>query len=221
MANENVAQSEEFITSLNDLRYRLKYTDPNIKKVILPKPKIKRSSSLPRRPMSKSRIKLEIKSLKQKRSKSVDYGSKNENKIRLSNSLTSILKTSHSPRNINRSVKFDSKQVKEELETKPKIRSKTIWIMSAKYSGNKIKPFKKLEEINEVDQNEFERFKTEYKKLEKLNEINRSEEPKEKFNNDLMFVFDCNQWLARDEGDKRIERILKVNQIIKHEQEYD
>ncbi len=208
--------------------------DKNLKNALLPTPRKPRSTSLPRRQTSgtlRSTSKFSIAS-KDKRSKSVDNG-KIDSKY-LSNSLVSILKKQNSPRNSNRNVKFDVVNIKEEhvaeVNENKKIQN-LDWIMTAKYQKDKIIPLKSLEETDkktkdDFNQKEFNRFKKEYKKLEGLNnpylnaEHNKRDSNeslksnKDNDINDKMFVFECNRWLAKDEGDGRIERILKLSKII-------
>ncbi len=131
-------------------------------------------------------------------------------------------------------MKFDVVNIKEEhiaeVKENKKI-PKLDWIMTAKYQRDKIISLQSIETDkktkDDFDQKEFNRFKKEYKKLEGLNnpclnaEHNKRDTTESLKSNkdkndvsDKMFVFECNRWLAKDEGDGRIERILKLSKII-------
>lgn len=214
----------------------MKYLDEEIRKKLLIEPRKPRSQSLTRRPLSSKKGSNINPNLKQKRSKSVDNV-----KITRSKSLVSILKKQNSPRNSKHNVKFDSTKEAGHHDSNDDVKenkkmSKLDWIMTVKYKGNKLIPFRRIDEIDKkmIDKKEFDRFKLEYKKQEDLNnpfldkleiidqksgsmESLRSNKDKKKDDlNDKMYVFECNQWLAKDEGDRRIERILKLSDIIMH-----
>lgn len=179
----------------------------------------------------------EIKSLPKR---SISANSSNEKKKESddfkSNQIptSSILKTSSSPRNRRKHVKFNSKdfyhQISDENKsiaapTKPKLEMKLNWIMSvANNDQGQIKSLKTIENfdktIKAIDDRYIAKydsiFKQEVTDSKSKEETPKSRSPRSTSVEDLnaMYVFECKKWLAKDSADRKIERIIKVTSIL-------
>lgn len=137
----------------------------------------------------------------------------------LNQKLQPILKRAGSPRNMTRNVSFDNKSSK----SKPISRSSSTdmlsdvikdskWVMSIRFNEkNQIKAFKTLEEYDE-------KLKSMKYKKETGKVIESSIKDQQEINDQegLVYIFECKNWLAKDEGDGKIERVLKPTDIIKN-----
>lgn len=125
-------------------------------------------------------------------------------------------------------------QEAEKSSTTPKIEMNLNWIMTLAYADqNVIKEVKSIENydktiknidvklVEKLDENE----NPSSKKLTKAKSIDEDRERDAKSipneitgkkveDENLIYVFECKQWLAKDQGDKKIERILKVTNIL-------
>jgi len=128
-------------------------------------------------------------------------------------SPTSILKTSSSPRNNARNVKFDTEKKEEK-----KSLVNHFWAFTVNYDEKNF--VKKTHSIDEYDQSLLE---IEYKKVAEVKQqVDKSDERrksledtrKQKQLEKNLYVFECNKWLAKNEDDGKTERILKITNII-------
>ena len=154
---------------------------------------------------------------------------------------SSILKTSSSPRNQRKTVKFNSKDFYHQLDenkpiadaqTKPDVKSNKLemnfnWIMSVAYessneNGDYIKAIKTIENFDKslrsIDQRHIAKYDSISKEQSKdrgehINENLRPSTASEDYN--FMYVFECKKWLAKNSPDKKIERRIKVTNTMK------
>ena len=127
-------------------------------------------------------------------------------------------------------------QETEKTSTAPKIEMNLNWIMSLTYADqNVIKEVKSIENYDKTIKNidvklvekldENENSQGQSKKLVKAKSIDEDRDRDAKSIPDeikgkkvedesFIYVFECKQWLAKDQGDKKIERILKVTNIL-------
>jgi hypothetical protein len=137
---------------------------------------------------------------------------------KLKEKLQPILKRSGSPRNMTRTVSFDNK----DSHKKPISRSSSTdmlndiindskWVLSMSYNEkNQVKAFKTLEDYDKKLES------MEYKpKTGKVIESLKEDQQKTDEQEGLVYIFECQKWLAKDEGDKKTERILKPTNIIR------
>lgn len=128
-------------------------------------------------------------------------------------SPTSILKTSSSPRNIDRSVKFNT----ERKEVKTCVVD-IFWAFTVNYNSKNV--VTKTRSIDDYDRSlqeiDFKRVPEVKHQVEKSNDRRKSNEDarKQKQLEKNLYVFECNRWLAKDEEDGKTERILKITNII-------
>lgn len=145
---------------------------------------------------------------------------------------SSILKTSSSPRNRRKHVKFNSKdfyhQISDEnksIAAKPKLEMKLNWIMSvANNDQGQIKSMKTIENfdktIKAIDERHIAKYDSIFKqestdsKTKEENPKSRSPRPVNMDDLNAMYVFECKKWLAKDSPDRKIERIIKVTNIL-------
>jgi hypothetical protein len=155
----------------------------------------------------------------------------------------SILKTSASPRrdSARKQVKFDHNEhdnkkkskhrhspsvEKEDDVIKPEM--KINWLMTLTYSGHKNEGIKSINTVENydkglknIDNKTISVYNSKMKKFgnteDQVGRSNRSVEEtaasKGKADH-LIYVFECNKWLAKDQDDRQIERTIKVNNII-------
>jgi len=118
--------------------------------------------------------------------------------------------------------------------TKTKLDMKLSWLMSVVYNEqNQIKSLRTIENfdrgLKNIDDRHIAKYDLIFKEQEvKLTKGKKNEEkvlspeklqsPRTKNtdekNNNLMYVFECKKWLAKDSPDKKIERIVKVTNIL-------
>jgi len=111
---------------------------------------------------------------------------------------------------------------------------KLTWLMSVVYNDqNQIKSLRTIENFDRSLKNIDERhvakydaiFREQAAKLTKDKNVEetapgperqRSPRPDstDENNNNLMYVFECKKWLAKDSQDRKIERIIKVTNIL-------
>jgi len=221
-------------------------------KLNLPETKARSRSQKPRATSADSSKSNDAKNLP-KRSTSANSGvevKKTANDQKISQSPTSsILKTSASPRNQRKTVKFNSKDfyhqisddnsrksapVTSSASTKTKLDMKLTWLMSVVYNDqNQIKSLRTIENFDRSLKNIDERhvakydaiFREQAAKLTKDKGVeetapgsDRQRSPRpgstDENNNNLMYVFECKKWLAKDSQDRKIERIIKVTNIL-------
>ena len=128
---------------------------------------------------------------------------------------------------------------KSDKQNAPKIDMNLYWMMSITYENeNKIKNIKTIEtydkSIKNISKDFINRFELKSKKLQKTKEDEKKEEEKlekeieqreispsnEKKKKsidleDVIYVFECKKWLAKDMDDKKIERVLKISSILR------
>lgn len=166
------------------------------------------------------------------------------NGLSRSSPTSSILKTSSSPRGsrteTRKQVKFnkeihhhDSSKPDDSNATKsqaPKLEMKIHWFMSVYYNENKLtKNIKSIENFDKSLKNTDEKlldkyYETTLKKVQRTGRELEVEESKEAANkrarsaspDNFIYVFECKNWLAKDMGDRKIERIIKVKSILKN-----
>jgi hypothetical protein len=125
-------------------------------------------------------------------------------------------------------------QETEKSSTAPKTEMNLNWIMSLTYADqNVIREVKSIENydktiknidsklVEKLDENE----NPQSRKLTKAKSIDEDRDRdvksipveingKKVDDENLIYVFECKQWLAKDQGDKKIERILKVTNVL-------
>lgn len=155
---------------------------------------------------------------------------------------SSILKTSSSPRSsrtdtrkqvkFNKEIHHHDSNAKPDETTKPqapKLEMKVHWLMSVYYNENKTtKNVKSIENFDKSLKNTDEKLLDKYyeaamKKAQKgardleiddkseMNKRARSTSP-----DNFIYVFECKNWLSKDTGDRKIERVLKVKTILRN-----
>lgn len=164
------------------------------------------------------------------------------NELNRRSPTSSILKTSSSPRNQRKTVKFNSKDFYHQLDenkpvadaqTKPDVKSNKLemklnWIMSVAYessseNGDYIKAIRTIENFDKslrvIDQRHIAKYdsissKEQVKTAgENLVENARPSTASEDYN--FMYVFECKKWLAKNSPDRKIERRIKVTNTMK------
>ena len=118
--------------------------------------------------------------------------------------------------------------------TKTKLDMKLTWLMSVMYNDqNQIKSLRTIENfdrgLKSIDDRHIAKydsiFREQAAKLTKekeaeeaapIAERQRSPRPGSAVENknNLMYVFECKKWLAKDSQDRKIERIIKVTNIL-------
>ena len=131
--------------------------------------------------------------------------------------------------------KLEKGQSADGEKTAPKIEMNLNWIMSLTYGEqNAIKQMKTVEDFDKtikhidsklvakLDESENPASKKLTKQAKSIDD-DRDRESKtatptgdqgRHHEDHLIYVFECKQWLAKDQGDKKIERILKVTNIL-------
>lgn len=159
---------------------------------------------------------------------------------------SSILKTSSSPRSARKDtrkqVKFNPKEILHHENSKPedatqaktssgpKLDMKINWLMSVCYNEQKAtKSMVSIENFDKGLKNTDEKLLDKYyeqaskkvakSKEQELEEEKRNELSKKSRSNspdNFIYVFECKNWISKDIGDRRIERILKVKSILRN-----
>lgn len=191
-----------------------------------------------------------------KKSKSVSLKNvlkRNHAKSQLSRSspTLSILKTSASPRNTRKSVKFDAETTttssssakqtasaggkettaasstgKGDQKVAPRVEMNLEWIMSIAYAENgPMRSIRTIENfdtsIKAIDNSLVDVYNTKMKKLDKVKASESSDRRDSKSpdqskikSENAIYVFECNKWLAKDADDRKIERIIKLSNVL-------
>lgn len=124
--------------------------------------------------------------------------------------------------------KQDPNKEKSEKSAQNKIEMNLHWILSINYndaSSNLMKSIKTIENydktIKNIDKKLLEMYDAKTSKLTKpVNEKDKSEikgldTDSADNSENLIYVFECKKWLAKDMGDKKIERILELSNILR------
>lgn len=139
----------------------------------------------------------------------------------------SILKNSASPRTrrdmMKKQVKFETadkaKEKKEEKSNQAKVEMNVNWLMTINYSDDNrtIKSVRTVENfdksIKNIDNKLVSLYESKLNKSLKKVEETVTNAPKS-VNENLIYVFECNKWLARDKEDRQTERILKITNVL-------
>ena len=139
----------------------------------------------------------------------------------------SILKNPTSPRTrrdmMKKQVKFETaEKTKEKKGEKPnpvKVEMNVNWLMSINYSDDSrtIKSVRTVENydksIKSIDNKLVSLYESKLNKSLKKPEETVTATPKP-VNENLIYVFECNKWLAKDKEDRQTERILKITNVL-------
>lgn len=131
------------------------------------------------------------------------------------------------------------KEAEQQKTSAPKIEMSLNWLMSVSYGEqNAIRAIKTIENFDKTIKNIDNKLLAKYdaslnpniKKLSKTKSVDSdrerdaadakahmdaSFEDTDKANENYIYVFECKKWLARDQGDKKIERKIKVTNMLK------
>lgn len=146
-----------------------------------------------------------------------------------SSSTVSILKTSASPRTrrdmMKKHVKFEknlsqSKNSEEKKPVQSKIEMNMNWLMTINYSKNsQISNLRTLENfdksIKAIDKRLIGIYESKVSKsTQSVEQLTSAHKNSENVSDNLIHVFECNQWLDGSGEDRKTDRILKLSNVL-------